>query len=257
MSGPVRILGIIPARYASSRLPGKPLEDIAGKSMVQRVVERAKRAGSLADVLVATDDQRIMDHVQAFGGKAVLTSASHASGTDRCLESLERSGIADIGGVVNIQGDEPFIAPAQIDEVCGCLAQPDVAIATLAQVVADDRDLEDPGEVLITTDHRMNALYFSRAAIPFLRNPANGPRHAQFRYLKHVGLYAYSVEALRRIVALPPSPLELAESLEQLRWLENGFSVRVGITTHPSFCVDTPADLEHARRVAAAQDATH
>ena len=257
MSGPVRILGIIPARYASSRLPGKPLEDIAGKSMVQRVVERAKRAGSLADVLVATDDQRIMDHVQAFGGKAVLTSASHASGTDRCLESLERSGIADIGGVVNIQGDEPFIAPAQIDEVCACLAQPDVAIATLAQVVADDRDLEDPGEVLITTDHRMNALYFSRAAIPFLRNPANGPRHAQFRYLKHVGLYAYSVEALRRIVALPPSPLELAESLEQLRWLENGFSVRVGITTHPSFCVDTPADLEHARRVAAAQDATH
>ncbi len=255
MIGPARILGIVPARFASSRLPGKPLVDIAGKSMVQRVVERAMRAGGLVDVVVATDDPRIMDHVQRFGGKAVMTSTTHASGTDRCLEALEQSGLADIGGVVNIQGDEPFIAPAQINEVCMCLAQPDVAIATLAQVVTEDRDLGDPGEVLITTDHRMNALYFSRAAIPFLRNPAGGPHHAQFRYLKHVGIYAYTVQALRRIVALPPSPLELAESLEQLRWLENGFPVRVGITAHPSFCVDTPADLEQARSVAAAHDA--
>ncbi|MBS1568722.1 MAG: 3-deoxy-manno-octulosonate cytidylyltransferase [Bacteroidetes bacterium] len=249
-----RILGIIPARYASSRLPGKPLLDIRGKSMVQRVVERATSTAGLVDVLVATDDQRIVDHVHAFGGKAVMTSAAHASGTDRCLEALEKSGIAGITGVVNIQGDEPFIAPQQIDEVCACLAQPDTSIATLAQVVTDDRDLDEPGEVLITVDVRMNALYFSRAAIPFLRNPANGPRHAQFRYLKHVGLYAYSTEALRQIVALPASSLEMAESLEQLRWIENGFRVRVGLTAHPSFCVDTPADLEEARRVAAAMD---
>lgn len=251
MTTPQRILGIIPARHASSRLPGKPLMDIAGKSMVQRVVEQASWARALVAVVVATDDLRIAEHVQGFGGKAVITSSHHPSGTDRCLEALGKSGLEGITGVVNIQGDEPFIAPEQIDEVCACLAQPGVNIATLAQVVSDDHDLDDPGEVLITTDVRMNALYFSRAAIPFLRNPSPGPRSAQFRYLKHVGLYAYSTEALRSIVALPPSSLEQAESLEQLRWLENGFAVRVGLTSHPSFCVDTPADLERARRLAA------
>ncbi len=251
----MRILGIIPARFASSRLPGKPLMDIAGKSMLQRVVERAMRAKSLVDVVVATDDERIIDHVQSFGAKAVLTSAAHASGTDRCMEALDRSGIQGIGGVVNIQGDEPFIAPLQIDEVAACLALPGVPIATLAQVVVDDHDLDDPGEVLITVDFRMNALYFSRAAIPFLRNPAPGSRSSQFRYLKHVGLYGFTVDALRKVVALPPSALEIAESLEQLRWLEHGFPVRVGLTTHPSFCVDTLADLEQARRMAMQQDA--
>ncbi len=246
-----RILGIVPARYASSRMPGKPLMDIGGKSMVQRVVEQAGRSERLAAAVVATDDQRIADHVHAFGGTAVLTSPDHPSGTDRCWEALQQMGAADYDGVVNIQGDEPFIAPGQIDEVCACLAQPGVSIATLAQVVSDDRDLDDPGEVLITVDSRMNALYFSRAAIPFLRNPAADPRHTQFRYLKHVGLYAYSTGALARIVQLPPSPLELAESLEQLRWLEHGVPVRVALTEHPSICVDTPADLERARRIAA------
>jgi 3-deoxy-manno-octulosonate cytidylyltransferase (CMP-KDO synthetase) len=246
MSGDPRILGVIPARYASTRLPGKPLADIGGKSMVQRVVEQAKACKRLADVVVATDDPRIVEHVEAFGGKAVLTSPHHASGTDRCHEALERTDGA-FQGVVNIQGDEPFIAPEQIDEVCACLAQPGVAIATLAQVVTDDRDLDDPGEVLITVDVHMNALYFSRAAIPFLRNPKQGPRSTQFRFLKHVGLYAYTAEALGRIVKLSPASLELAESLEQLRWLENGIPVRVGLTTHPSFCIDTPADLERAR----------
>ncbi|MEO5585858.1 MAG: 3-deoxy-manno-octulosonate cytidylyltransferase [Flavobacteriales bacterium] len=245
-----RILGVIPARYASSRLPGKPLVDIGGKSMVQRVVEQAKRSKRLSAVVVATDDQRIVDHVHAFGGEAVLTSASHPSGTDRCWEALERIGVGNFGGVVNIQGDEPFIEPEQIDEVCACIGQPGVAIATLAQCVTDDHDLDEPGEVLITVDVHMNALYFSRAAIPFLRNPTSSPRHDQFRYLKHVGLYAYTAAALERIVQLPPSALELAESLEQLRWLENGVPVRVGLTEHPSFCVDTPADLDRARRMA-------
>lgn len=247
MSQVVRILGVIPARYASSRLPGKPLVDIGGKSMVQRVVEQVRRSSRLADVVVATDDQRIVDHVRGFGGQAVLTSATHPSGTDRCWEAMEVVGKEKFDGVVNIQGDEPFIEPAQIDELCACLVQPGVSIATLAQVVTSDEDLDDPGEVLITVDSSMNALYFSRAAIPFLRDPGTGARHSRFRYLKHVGLYAYSTEVLEKIVRMPPSSLELAESLEQLRWLENGVAVRVGLTEHPSFCVDTPEDLAQAR----------
>ncbi len=242
------ILGVIPARYASTRLPGKPLVDIGGRSMVMRVFDQARKAVSLSHVVVATDDERIEKHVKEHGGHAVMTSPDHPSGTDRCWEALVKTGADRFDAVVNIQGDEPFIVPAQIDELCARIADPQVSIATLAQVVTDDRDLEDPGEVLITTDVRMNALYFSRAAIPFLRNPAQGPRSAQFRYLKHVGLYAYSAEALSRIVALAPSSLEVAEALEQLRWLENGFRVGVGLTAHPSFCVDTPADLEAARR---------
>lgn len=248
MSQVQRILGIIPARHASSRLPGKPLVDIGGKSMVQRVVEQAMRSNGLSAVVVATDDQRIVDHVRGFGGHAVLTAKEHPSGTDRCWEALEVVGKEKFDGVVNIQGDEPFIEPAQIDELCACLMQPGVSIATLAQVVTSDEDLDDPGEVLITVDRSMNALYFSRAAIPFLRDPGTGARHTRFRYLKHVGIYAYSAEVLRKIVRMPPSPLELAESLEQLRWLENGVAVRVGLTEHPSFCIDTPEDLEHARR---------
>ncbi len=242
------VLGVIPARYASSRLPGKPLVDIAGKSMVQRVWEQARQCSALAEVVVATDDPRILDHVASFGGRAVLTDAGHPSGTDRCAEALVRVGADRFSGVVNIQGDEPFIVPAQIEEVCAALRLPGTGIATLAQIVTDDRDLDDPGEVLITTDTAMQALYFSRAAIPFLRDPGEGPRHRRFRYLKHVGLYAYTAEVLQRIVQLPPSALERAESLEQLRWIENGFSVRIGLTDHPSFCVDTPADLEEARR---------
>lgn len=249
MSG-LRMLGIIPARYASSRLPAKPLADIAGKSMVQRVVEQAVQCRKLTKVVVATDDARVADHVHAFGGIAIMTSLAHHSGTDRCWEALEKLGLDDFDGVVNIQGDEPFIAPQQIGQACEALAQEGTSIATLAQVVERDEDLDDPGEVLITVDRNMNALYFSRAAIPFLRNPGQGPRHAQFRFLKHVGLYAYRTAALGQIVQLRPSTLEIAESLEQLRWLENGIKVKVAITEHPSFCVDTPADLELARRKA-------
>jgi 3-deoxy-manno-octulosonate cytidylyltransferase (CMP-KDO synthetase) len=198
--------------------------------------------------VVATDDARVADHVRGFGGEVVMTSPDHPSGTDRCYEALERMGRDRFDAVVNIQGDEPFIEPAQIDEVCAALRNAPGGIATLAQVVTDDRDLDDAGEVLITTDVHMDALYFSRAAIPFLRDPGTGPRHARFRYLKHVGLYAYTAEALAAIVRLKPSSLELAEALEQLRWLEHGHKVRIGLTDHPSFCVDTPADLEEARR---------
>jgi 3-deoxy-manno-octulosonate cytidylyltransferase (CMP-KDO synthetase) len=248
-----RILGIIPARYASSRLPGKPLVDISGRSMVMRVFDQARQCKSLSRVVVATDDERIMEHVIRQGGNSVMTSPDHPSGTDRCWEALQAAGANAFDAVVNIQGDEPFIVPAQIDELCAEIPKPDVSIATLAQVVTDDKDLDDPGEVLITTDVHMNALYFSRAPIPFLRDPVIGPRSSRFRYLKHVGLYAYTTEALSRIIRLKPSSLELAESLEQLRWLENGFRVRVGLTGHPSFCVDTPADLEEARRRAGTQ----
>lgn len=242
------VLGVIPARYASSRLPGKPLVDIGGTSMVMRVMEQARRSGALSAVVVATDDARVLEHVKAHGGDAVMTSLDHPSGTDRCYEALTIMGRDRFDAVVNIQGDEPFIEPAQIDEVCNALRGAPGGIATLAQVVTDDRDLDDPGEVLITTDVLMDALYFSRAAIPFLRDAGRGPRYARYRYLKHVGLYAYSGAVLERLVKLPPSSLEKAESLEQLRWLENGFKVRIGLTTHPSFCVDTPADLDEARR---------
>jgi len=152
---------------------------------------------------------------------------------------------------VNIQGDEPFLVPQQIDELCATLARAKGGIATLAHHLTDDRDLDDPGKVKITVDVNDDALYFSRAAIPVLRNHSAGPRHAAFRFLKHIGLYAYRTEVLEQLVGLKPSALEQAESLEQLRWLENGFKVRVGLTEHPSFCVDTPADLEEARRIAA------
>lgn len=248
----LRILGIIPARYASSRLPGKPLVDIAGRSMVMRVWDQARQARSLSDVVVATDDERILDHVHSLGGQAVMTSPDHPSGTDRCHEALLKMGVDRFNAVVNIQGDEPFIVPDQIDELCAALLQAPGGIATLAQVVTDDRDLDDPGEVLITTTVDMDALYFSRAAIPFLRDPGEGPRHARFRFLKHVGLYGYRADVLAQLVRLRPSALEMAESLEQLRWLEHGFRVRVGLTEHPSFCVDTPADLELARQRVAA-----
>lgn len=243
----MELLGIIPARYGSSRLPGKPLVDIGGKSMVQRVWERARAADALARVLVATDDERIVEHVRSFGGEAVMTRAEHPSGTDRCQEALLLAG-GRFDGVVNIQGDEPFVAPEQIGEVADVLNGTGVDIATLVQVIQDDREIDDPGEAKVIVDHAMNAVLFSRAPIPYLRNPDGRPRHQQFRYLKHVGLYAYRAGALARVVRLEPSPLERAESLEQLRWLEAGLRIRVGLTEHPSFCVDTPADLEEARR---------
>lgn len=244
----MRTLGIIPARFASTRLPGKPLVDIGGRSMVQRVVEQASRCRALDRVVVATDDHRVVDAVRAFGGEVVMTSGHHPSGTDRCHEALKLLGAMDHDAVVNIQGDEPFIDPDQIDELCATLTGAPSGIATLAQVVTEDRDLDTPGEVLITVDVNMDALYFSRAAIPFLRDDAPSPRHTRFRFLKHVGLYGFRSEVLDRIVALPPSSLEMAEGLEQLRWLEHGFKIRVGLTGHPSFCVDTPEDLAEARR---------
>lgn len=216
--------------------------------MVQRVVEQARLSSSLLRVVVATDDRRVLEHVEAFGGEAVMTSPDHVSGTDRCHEASELLSSAGHDAVINIQGDEPFIVPAQIDELCNVLRDATGGIATLAQVVTDDKELDGGSEVFITTDVRMNALYFSRSPIPCLRDAPEGPRHARFRFLKHVGLYGYRKDVLAGLVALPPSSLEQAEKLEQLRWLEHGHDVRVGLTSHPSFCVDTPEDLEEARR---------
>ena len=250
----LRILGIIPARYASTRLPAKRLADIGGMTMIQRVLERAAQARSLQQVVVATDDERILQHVRAIGGEAVITSTDHPSGTDRCHEALRILSAERFDAVVNIQGDEPFLVPAQIDELTATLATAPGGLATLAHALTDDRDLDDPGKVKITTDVHGDALYFSRAAIPVLRNHQGGTRCTSFPFLKHIGLYAYRTEVLARLVALEPSPLERAESLEQLRWLENGYKVRVGLTKHPSFCVDTPADLEEARRLVRAEE---
>lgn len=223
----MEFLGIIPARYASSRLPGKPLMDIGGKSMVQRVWEQARASRSLSRVVVATDDERIADHVRGFGGETVMTRNDHPSGTDRCQEATLLAGGA-FQGVINIQGDEPFVVPEQIDEAALALQEDGVDIATLAQVITDDADIDDPGEAKIIVDHRMNALLFSRSPVPYLRNSDGRARWQQFTYLKHVGLYAYRSAALARIVQLGPSPLEVAESLEQLRWLEAGMRIQWG-----------------------------
>lgn len=248
----MRILGVIPARFGSSRLPGKVLLDIGGRSMVARVLDQARRCTGLATVVVATDDERVAGHVRGLGAQVVMTSAEHPSGTDRCFEALELLGRDRYDAVVNIQGDEPFLDPGQLDLLCITLQRPGVQVATLAKAVTDDRELDDPGEAHLVVDKDLNALYFSRAAIPFLREGTAGPRHRAFPFLKHVGVYGYRSEVLARLVALPPSPLEQAERLEQLRWLENGFRVTVALTEHDSFCVDTEADLAEARRRAAA-----
>jgi 3-deoxy-manno-octulosonate cytidylyltransferase (CMP-KDO synthetase) len=242
--------GIIPARYASSRFPGKPLVNIGGKPMIQRVHEQASR--SLDTVYVATDDARIYDAVLNFGGKAIMTSADHQSGTDRCAEAIaiitKEDGIkADI--VVNIQGDEPFIKPEQIDLLISCFADKSVGIATLVRKVEKGEDITNPNHPKVVLDLSGNALYFSRAIIPYIRDAELSKWTLLHPYFKHIGLYAYRTEILNRIPLLPRSPLEKAESLEQNRWLENGYSIRTAITEWESLCIDTPEDLEKANKI--------
>ncbi len=236
------ILGIIPARYASTRFPGKPLIDILGKSMIQRVYEQATKSPLLTDVYVATDDERIHDHVVSFGGNVVYTKADHPSGTDRCFEAFQKID-DDYDYVVNIQGDEPFIDPTQIDllcEVCDGLTE----LATLMIPVDSHEVLFDPGEVKITLNNEMEALYFSRMVIPFIKGKPQSEWHKHHTYYRHVGMYAYRRDVLEKITKLAPSALENAESLEQLRWLENGFTVQCAVTHFDSHCVDTPEDIE-------------
>lgn len=235
----MKAIGVIPARYASSRLPGKPLADIAGKTMIERVYRRALAATSLSAVYVATDDQRIFDAVQAFGGHAVMTRADHRSGTDRIAESVQD---LDVDVVVNVQGDEPLLDPSEIDAVVAPFhGRPDLAMTTLAVPIADPRDIADPSVVKVVTDVRGDALYFSRLPIPYYRSGEAGER------LKHIGLYAYRKDFLLTYAALPPAPLEQLEQLEQLRVLENGYRIHVVLTHQDAVSVDTPEDLERVR----------
>lgn len=241
------ILGVIPARYASTRFPGKPLIDIQGKSMIQRVYEQAKKAHKLHDVVVATDDDRILNHVQSFGGKAVMTLPNHPSGTDRCYEVLEKTG-TDYNYVINIQGDEPFIDPSQIDllaQVCDGKTE----LATLMIPVDSYEVLFDTGEVKITLNNQQEALYFSREVIPHIKGVDKKEWHKHFQYYRHVGMYAYRADILKQITTLVPSALEKAESLEQLRWLENGFKIKLAVTDFDSHCIDTPEDVEKVLRL--------
>lgn len=241
----MKIIGIIPARYASSRFPGKPLVDIKGKTMIQRVYEQVLKATTLTDVLVATDDQRIYDHVQSFGGQVTMTKSTHESGTERCAEVAAQYP-ADI--VINIQGDEPFIQPIQIDMVANLLKKtPTLSIATLAKKITTTKDLFNPNLVKVIFNQHQKAIYFSRQAIPYIRDAIKNNWLEQFTYYKHIGLYGYRGQTLIEIAQLPPSSLEQVERLEQLRWLENDYAIGVGITTIESIGIDTPEDLERIK----------
>lgn len=240
----MKTLGIIPARYASTRFPGKPLAAIRGKSMIQRVYEQAAKVEGLTDLVVATDDKRIFMHVREFGGNVVMTGTHHPSGTDRCFEAWQKTK-PDCDVVVNIQGDEPFIDPAQIDLLIRLISRKEVRIASLAKMITKDVDLQNPNVVKLVMDKAGKALYFSRSPIPYLRQEDQARKDQMPAYYKHIGLYAYKTDALREIVKLPASMLEKAEALEQLRWLENGFAVHMQLTDKESVSIDTPNDLKN------------
>lgn len=242
----MNIIGIIPARYGSSRFEGKPLIDIYGTSMIERVYRQCEKARLLSDVVVATDDDRILNHVVGFGGKAVMTSTRHRSGTERCNEALNvfsANSSQPIGGVINIQGDEPFIDPAQIDKLALMLRDKNVEIATLMKKISTKTELFNENVVKVVTNRFSKALYFSRNPIPFCRGIALDNWLSTTSFYKHVGIYAYRSDVLKMLVALPPAALESAESLEQLRWLSNGFSIDVAETETESIAIDTPEDL--------------
>ena len=239
----MKFTAIIPARYASTRFPGKPLALLGGKTVIQRVYEQA--CSVLDEAWVATDDERIFHAVEAFGGRAIMTRSDHKSGTDRIEEAAEKIGTtADV--IINIQGDEPFIQPSQIKTLMQLFDITDTQIGTLGKRFDSASAATNPNSPKIVTDRRGFALYFSRSVIPFVRGAEGEQWFTQFPYLKHLGLYAYRREVLREITQLPQSPLELAESLEQLRWLENGYRIRVGLTDVETVGIDTPEDLQRA-----------
>ena len=244
---PFRFVGIIPARFASTRFPGKPLVDIGGKTMIQRVYEQVSKA--LNDVYVATDDNRIFDAVLAFGGKAIMTSDQHKSGTERCYEAFSKLK-ENFDVIINVQGDEPFIQPEQIIELQKCFENQDTQIATLAKVFTENDGFEalnNPNSPKLVINKRNEAMYFSRSVIPYLRGVDKENWISNQTYLKHVGIYAYKAEVLRDLTILEQSPLEIVESLEQLRWLENGYRIKVGFTDVETVGIDTPEDLEKVK----------
>jgi 3-deoxy-manno-octulosonate cytidylyltransferase (CMP-KDO synthetase) len=240
----MNILGIIPARYASSRFPAKPLADLGGQSMIKRVYQQAKKCEELSQVIVATDHPIIFDHVNAFGGAVCMTSDLHPSGTDRCYEVLSKQATR-YDYVINIQGDEPFIAPQQI-ELLASMLDGKTELATLIKRLESQEQLLNPNLVKVIFNKHHEALYFSRSPIPYWRGKETDWVH-QHHYYKHIGLYAYRTDILEKITQLKPSTLERAESLEQLRWLENGYKIKVAETSLETVGIDTPEDLEQAR----------
>jgi len=238
----MRILGVIPARYESSRFPGKPLIDINGKTMIQRVYDQALRSSKLNEVVVATDDERILQHVRSFGGHAILTASHHQSGTDRCAEVAEKLPGFDI--LINIQGDEPFIDPKQIDLVCNCFADETTKLATLVKKITDFNELNNVNSPKVILNTNSEAIYFSRTIIPYLRNIEPSQWLNNHTFYKHIGIYGYTLSTLKAITLLKVSDLEKAEALEQLRWVENGYKIKVAITDIETQAIDTPADLE-------------
>lgn len=244
----INFFGIIPARYASSRLPGKPLAKIGGVPMIERVYRQCQKSKVLSGLAVATDDERIAEVVSGFGGNVVITDTNHPSGTDRCFEAAHKLFADDAANtvIINVQGDEPFINPALIDLLASSFDNPSVEISTLINKVNTFEELFSPNTVKAIVDNNGFAMYFSRAPIPFLRGyqPEQWIQHHTF--YKHIGIYAYRYQALQKIIALKPSTLELSEMLEQLRWLENGFKIHTQFTDYESFAVDTNRDLQKA-----------
>ena len=249
----MKSLAIIPARYASTRFPAKPLAMLGGKLIIERVYRQVQQA--IDDVVVATDDERIMRAVESFGGRAVMTSTEHRSGTDRCYEALMKVG-GNYDIVINVQGDEPFIQPEQIRSLVACFEDPATDIATLVKpfTVEDGIEaLENPNSPKVVVSRDMKAIYFSRSVIPYMREVPREEWLSRHTYYKHIGMYAFRAKTLGEVTALPQSSLELSEKLEQLRWLENGYRIGVGITTIETIGIDTPEDLRRAEEFLAAR----
>lgn len=241
----MKVVGIIPARYASTRFPGKPLADIAGKTMIQRVYEQSKKA--LEHVYVATDDKRIEKTVLSFGGQVIMTSKKHTSGTDRLAEAIEiinQNEKKPFDIIVNIQGDEPFIYPEQIESVVTCFKKKGTQIATLAKHIINTEDIFNENKPKVVLNNNKEAISFSRSPIPFFRGKHKNEWVTSHKYYKHIGLYAYRLDILKSITSLAPSSLEIAESLEQLRWIENGYKIMVEETEFESIGIDTKKDLK-------------
>lgn len=239
----MKFIAIIPARYASTRFPGKPLAMLGGKPVIQRVYEQAKAV--LGKAYVATDDDRIRETVEQFGGQAIMTRADHKSGTDRIEEAAEKIGL-DADVIINVQGDEPFIQPSQIETLMHLFDAPETQIGTLGKPFESIEAIENPNSPKIVTDNRGFALYFSRSVIPYIRGKERDSWFGEYPFLKHLGIYAYRREVLAAVTKLPMSSLEKAESLEQLRWLQNGYRIRVGLTDIETVGIDTPEDLTRA-----------
>lgn len=242
----MKFIGIIPARYQSTRFPGKPLADMAGKPMIQRVYEQVSKV--VSEVWVATDDERILQTVESFGGNAIMTSTEHKSGTDRCNEAYHKIG-KDFDVIINVQGDEPFIQPQQIEALTNCFDSKDVQLATLVKPFKKEDGFEvlfNPNSPKVVINKNGEAIYFSRSIVPYIRDAHHTEWLDKHSFYKHIGMYAYRADVLNEITQLPQSSLELAESLEQLRWIENGYKIKVGFTDMETIGIDTPEDMEKA-----------